>query len=123
MATFEELLGKRNPESGYSSLDDLLGKRRPESGYSSFDDLYAEAPADDVADTTAARSVKTENAGQTAARSNRSYCRIVKAACSAQCSETSLPSGNFGGRFFNCVNDCMKANGCDPFAYYLSSKD
>src|SRR5262245_30302001 len=104
-------------------FEEFLGKRLPERGYSSLADFYAEAPSDDDSGVTVARWGKTEDAVQTAARSNRSYCRIVKAACSAQCSETSLPSGNFGGRFFSCVNDCMKANGCDPFAYCLSSKN
>src|SRR5262245_57708915 len=103
-----------------ATFDELLGKRRPERGYSSFDDLYAEPPVDDEADFAAARSVRTENGDQTAASTSKSYWKIVKAACIAQCSDTSLPSGNFGGSFFMCVNDCMRAHGCDPHAYGLS---
>jgi len=41
---------------------------------------------------------------------------IVKNACIAECSESSLPSYNYGWRFFNCVNDCMRRHGHDPFA-------
>ena len=37
-------------------------------------------------------------------------------ACIAECSMTSLPSGNHGFRFFNYVNACMTRHGCDPFA-------
>ena len=40
---------------------------------------------------------------------------IVKNACIAECSELSLPTYNFGWKFFNCVNDCMRRHGYDPF--------
>jgi hypothetical protein len=40
---------------------------------------------------------------------------IVKNACIAECSESSLPTGNDGWKFFNCVNDCMRRHGYDPF--------
>jgi hypothetical protein len=40
---------------------------------------------------------------------------IVKNACIAECSESSLPTYNFGWKFFNCVNDCMRRHGYDPF--------
>jgi RHS repeat-associated protein len=40
------------------------------------------------------------------------YCKIVKNACIAQCSGTHLPSGDYGFRFFNCVNACMRRHGC-----------
>lgn len=41
---------------------------------------------------------------------------IVKNACIAECSESSLPTYNFGWKFFNCVNDCLRRHGYDPFA-------
>jgi hypothetical protein len=40
---------------------------------------------------------------------------IVKNACIAECSESSLPTYNFGWKFFNCVNECMRRHGYDPF--------
>jgi hypothetical protein len=40
---------------------------------------------------------------------------IVKNACIAECSESSLPTYNFGWKFFNRVNDCMRRHGYDPF--------
>jgi len=48
---------------------------------------------------------------------NSPYCTLVKNACIAECSETSLPSGNHGWRFYNCKNACMTRHGCDPFAF------
>jgi hypothetical protein len=39
---------------------------------------------------------------------------IVKNACIAECSESSLPTGNYGWKFFNCVNDCVRRHGYDP---------
>jgi hypothetical protein len=44
---------------------------------------------------------------------------IVKNACIAECSESSLPTYNFGWEFFNCVNDCMRRHGYDPFVVRL----
>ena len=41
-------------------------------------------------------------------------CKKVKADCIEQCSDSSLPSGDHGFRFWNCVNKCMEANGCSP---------
>lgn len=41
---------------------------------------------------------------------------IVKNACIAECSESSLPTHNHGWTFFNCVNDCLRRHGYDPFA-------
>jgi hypothetical protein len=40
---------------------------------------------------------------------------IVKNACIAECSESNLPTHNYGWKFFNCVNDCMRRHGYDPF--------
>ena len=41
---------------------------------------------------------------------------IVKNACIAECSQSSLPTHNYGWKFFNCVNECMRRHGYDPFA-------
>jgi hypothetical protein len=40
-------------------------------------------------------------------------CRYVKNDCIEICSETSLPSGDNGFRFWNCVNECMAEEGCE----------
>ncbi len=42
---------------------------------------------------------------------------IVKNACIAECSESSLPTYNYGWKFVNCVNDCMRRHGYDPFVF------
>jgi RHS repeat-associated protein len=39
-------------------------------------------------------------------------CRKVKDECIAECSDSSLPSGDYGFRFWNCVNACMARHGC-----------
>jgi len=39
-------------------------------------------------------------------------CKRVKEMCIETCSESSLPSGDYGFRFWNCVNRCMEDNGC-----------
>jgi hypothetical protein len=49
-----------------------------------------------------------------ARRRDSAYCKLVKNACIAQCSETSLPSRDYGFRFWTCQNKCMLAHGCDP---------
>lgn len=41
---------------------------------------------------------------------------IVKNACIAECSESSLPTYDYGWKFFNCINDCMRRHGYDPFS-------
>lgn len=41
---------------------------------------------------------------------------IVKNACIAECSESSLPTYDYGWKFFNCINDCMRRHGHDPFS-------
>src|SRR5262249_36824932 len=40
--------------------------------------------------------------------------RIFRGAhmCIARCSDTSLPSGDYGFNFWNCVNKCMQSYGC-----------
>jgi hypothetical protein len=45
---------------------------------------------------------------------------IVKNACIAECSESNFPTNNYGWKFFNCVNECMKRHGHDPFLFRLS---
>jgi RHS repeat-associated protein len=39
-------------------------------------------------------------------------CAKVRDRCIRDCSESSLPSGDYGFRFFKCVNACMRAAGC-----------
>lgn len=39
-------------------------------------------------------------------------CKKQKDICIELCSNTALPSGDGGFRFWNCVNDCMVAAGC-----------
>lgn len=40
-------------------------------------------------------------------------CQKVKQECIAQCSESSLPTGDDGFKFWNCLNRCMAENGCE----------
>jgi hypothetical protein len=40
------------------------------------------------------------------------YCKRIRDKCIAQCSETHLPSGDYGFNFWNCVNKCMQKFGC-----------
>ncbi|MHC1727308.1 MAG: RHS repeat domain-containing protein [Syntrophobacteraceae bacterium] len=42
----------------------------------------------------------------------RERCKQVREMCYEQCSESSLPSGDYGFRFWNCLNKCMADNGC-----------
>lgn len=44
---------------------------------------------------------------------------IVKNACIAECSESSLPTYDYSWKFFNCMNDCMRRHGYDPFSVRL----
>ena len=39
-------------------------------------------------------------------------CKKVKVQCIEQCSDSSLPTGNHGFTFWNCLNKCMAASGC-----------
>jgi RHS repeat-associated protein len=39
-------------------------------------------------------------------------CKKVKAACIETCSESSLPTRDYGWKFQNCLNRCMEAAGC-----------
>jgi hypothetical protein len=52
----------------------------------------------------------TPSPGVTAALD--AYCKRIRDKCIAQCSETSLPSGDYGFNFWNCVNKCMQKFGC-----------
>lgn len=40
------------------------------------------------------------------------FCRRIRNMCIAQCSDTSLPSGDYGFNFWNGVNKCMQRYGC-----------
>ncbi|MBU9259007.1 hypothetical protein KTD13_01435 [Burkholderia multivorans] len=40
------------------------------------------------------------------------FCAQWRAMCRAKCSATTLPTGNFGFRFWNCVNSCNALAGC-----------
>jgi hypothetical protein len=122
MASFDELFRRPRLNGGYSSLDVLLEPSASEDRYAVLAPDYSaaavprEGRAGDIAlDRGKSMHVHPENADQLAASSG--YCAAVRAACRAECSMTSLPSGNFGWRFFNCVNDCVKRHGCDPFRY------
>lgn len=39
-------------------------------------------------------------------------CAAVRADCRAKCSDTVIPTGDNGYRFWNCVNDCAELHGC-----------
>lgn len=39
-------------------------------------------------------------------------CAQIRASCRASCSETALPTRDFGMTFFRCVNACVMKNGC-----------
>ncbi len=41
-----------------------------------------------------------------------SDCNAVRTACREKCSITALPTGDFGIKFWNCVNDCAELRGC-----------
>jgi hypothetical protein len=41
-------------------------------------------------------------------------CKKVAESCRETCSKTSLPSGNYGFKFWNCINACMEEHGCPP---------
>lgn len=40
------------------------------------------------------------------------YCRRIKNLCIAECSDTALPTSDFGASFFKCVNACLERYGC-----------
>jgi RHS repeat-associated protein len=44
--------------------------------------------------------------------SDEDRCQQVRKSCRAQCSESSLPSGDNGFKFFNCLKRCVETNGC-----------
>jgi hypothetical protein len=39
-------------------------------------------------------------------------CKEVKEKCHDSCTDTALPTGDFGFKFWNCVNKCMDEAGC-----------
>jgi hypothetical protein len=46
------------------------------------------------------------------ATANDDFCKRIRNMCIAQCSDTSLPSGDHEFSFWNCVNKCMQKYGC-----------
>ncbi|MBF5010506.1 hypothetical protein [Burkholderia pseudomultivorans] len=50
--------------------------------------------------------------GTTPQPRHSSFCAQWRATCRAKCSATTLPTGNFGFRFWNCVNSCNALAGC-----------
>ena len=44
-------------------------------------------------------------------------CKKVAEGCRETCAETSLPSGDHGFRFWNCVNMCLEKAGCTSGMY------
>lgn len=51
--------------------------------------------------------------GQDVCPEEEKDCSEVKQQCLKSCSETSLPTGDVGFKFWNCVNRCMAENGCE----------
>ena len=39
-------------------------------------------------------------------------CKRVKASCIEVCSDTTLPTFDFGWKFRKCLNKCLEENGC-----------
>ena len=53
-------------------------------------------------------------------------CKKIKDYCIDICSDTALPSGDRGFRFWNCVNQCMEEHGClqsDIFQIFQEGKN
>lgn len=73
--------------------------------------LVPAAPIASMAPTTTAAPTAT-TIPTTTSTPAKVDCRAVKRKCLDHCSDTALPSGNSGFRFWNCVNLCMTANGC-----------
>jgi RHS repeat-associated protein len=46
--------------------------------------------------------------------SESSRCMKVRDQCIAHCSETTLPTRDYGASFRRCLNTCMRNNGCKP---------
>jgi hypothetical protein len=40
------------------------------------------------------------------------FCKKIKELCIDRCIETSMPTGDYGFKFQNCVGDCMASFGC-----------
>jgi hypothetical protein len=52
-------------------------------------------------------------AGEAMCPEDKPDCAKVKEECLKTCSESSLPTGDYGFKFWNCVNRCMAENGCE----------
>ncbi len=76
--------------------------------------LVTAAPVASAAPTTTAVPIATAvpTTKTTPAPPANVDCRAEKKKCLDRCSDTALPSGNHGFRFWNCVNHCMTAAGC-----------
>jgi hypothetical protein len=46
------------------------------------------------------------------AAKRRSRCQKVKERCIETCSQTTLPTPDYGAKFFTCLRSCMEAAGC-----------
>ena len=63
-----------------------------------------------VAVLVVAAAVSLKDAADEDAEKER--CKKVKEDCLVACSRSSLPTGDHGFKFWNCVNRCMEAAGC-----------
>jgi hypothetical protein len=54
----------------------------------------------------------TEEVIETVKRRRKS--RKIREECIAECTDSSLPTPDFGFKFWNCVNDCMRRRGAIP---------
>jgi len=54
--------------------------------------------------------VKVIEGGDADSESER--CRQVREACYVKCSQTALPTGNYGAKFRVCVRECEEAEDC-----------
>ncbi len=52
------------------------------------------------------------SSGSSMCEPNQPDCAAVRAQCIEYCSDIALPSGDYGFRFWNCINQCLEVNGC-----------
>lgn len=72
----------------------------------------------DASDSTSGSMGSVSNRGESSDGSTNHASNSDKNACIARCSTTSLPSGNYGVRFWRCMNDCYNPLGgynSDPY--------
>lgn len=90
---------RRAPKGAVEDIGDALGD--------ALDDLIEPlaSPTTDVGPDSRAEPIcRDEDAAPD--------CDQVREDCIESCSETALPSGDYGFRFWNCLNACMAAAGC-----------